>query len=303
MSPMTSRLLPGLAVLFAALLATVGGWSSAQAADLSARDIMQKMDDTRLASSESSFNRMQLTTCKYGVKNGKLKCVEKPRVKLLESAQINLGDNNKDTKSIAIVLQPASEKGIGMLSWTYDDSTRDNETWLYLSALGKVKRIAAGADEDSEPTSLFGSEITTEDMETGKLDDYIYSIVDQGEYKGRPVYVIEAVATPERQRKTRYSKSQTWVDAERFLALKVQLYDKQGNLTKRMQVGKIEKIDGIWVTRSLTMFNLVAQRLTNMKLDGITFGVDIDEAFLSQRALTDTAFREANLNQLRAQAK
>ena len=40
-----------------------------------------------------------------------------------------------------------------------------------------------------------------------------------------------------------------------------------------------------------------------MKLDGITFGVDIDEAFLSQRALTDTAFREANLNQLRAQAK
>ena len=285
------------------MLAMATGYSSVQAADLSARDIMQKVDDTSRASSESAFNRMQLITCKYGIKNGKLKCVEKPRVKLLESAQINTGVGDKDTKSIAIVVQPASEKGIGMLSWNYDDSAKDNETWLYLSALGKVKRIAAGSDEDSEPTSMFGSEITTEDMETGKLDDYTYSIVEQGDYKGRPVYVIESVATPERQRKTRYSKSQTWVDAERFLALKVQLYDKQGNLTKRMQVGKLEKIDGIWVTRSLTMFNLIAQRLTNIKLDAITFGVDIDEAFLSQRALTDTAFREAHLNKLRAQAQ
>ena len=274
-----------------------------QAADMGVRDIVQKMDDTRRASTDSSFNRMKLTTCKYGVKNKKLKCVEKPRVKLLESAQINLGVDNKDSKSIAIVLQPASEKGIGMLSWTYDASDRDNETWLYLSALGKVKRIAAGSDEDSEPTSLFGSEITTEDMETGKLDDYTYTLLEEGDYKGRPVYVIESVATPERMKKTRYSKAQTWVDAERFVALKVQMYDKQGNLVKRMQVGKMELINDIWVTRSLTMFNLVAQRLTNMKLEAITFGVEIDEEFLTQRALTDAAFRQSHLGKLREQAK
>ncbi len=274
-----------------------------QAAELTAREIVQRMDDERRASTESAFNRMKLTTCKYGVKNGKLKCVEKPRVKLMESAQINTGVDNKDSKSIAIILKPASEKGIGMLSWNYDASDKDNETWLYLSALGKVKRIAAGSDdEDSEPTSLFGSEITTEDMETGKLDDYTYSLLEEGEYKGRPVYVIESVATPERAKKTRYSKSQTWVDAERFLALKVQMFDKQGNLVKRMQVGKLEKINDIWVTRSLTMFNLVAQRLTNMKLEAITFGVDIDEDFLTQRALTDGAFRASHLQRLRAQA-
>lgn len=279
------------------------GMTPATAADLSAREVVQKMDDTRRASTDSSFNRMKLTTCKYGVKNSKLKCVEKPRVKLLESAQINMGVDNKDSKSIAIVLQPASEKGIGMLSWTYDASDRDNETWLYLSALGKVKRIAAGSDEDSEPTSLFGSEITTEDMETGKLDDYTYTLLEEGDYKGRPVYVIESVATPERMKKTRYSKAQTWVDAERFVALKVQMYDKQGNLVKRMQVGKMELINDIWVTRSLTMFNLVAQRLTNMKLEAITFGVEIDEEFLTQRALTDAAFRQSHLGKLREQAK
>ena len=34
----------------------------------------------------------------------------------------------------------------------------------------------------------------------------------------------------------------------------------------------------------------------------IDFGVDIDPALLTKRALTDTAFREKHLNSLRAQA-
>jgi hypothetical protein len=50
----------------------------------------------------------KLTTCKFGIKNGKIKCVEKARIKLVESAQINTGVDNKDSKSIAILLEPAS---------------------------------------------------------------------------------------------------------------------------------------------------------------------------------------------------
>ena len=100
--------------------------------DLSAREIMQKVDEERRKSTDSAFTRMKLTTCKYGISSGKIKCAEKARIKLVESAQINTGENNKDTKSIAIILQPSSEKGIGMLSYSYDDSDRDNETWLYL---------------------------------------------------------------------------------------------------------------------------------------------------------------------------
>ena len=110
--------------------------------DLSAREIMEKVDEESRKSSDSAFTRMKLTTCKYGLSGGKVKCAEKARVKLVESAQINTGKDNKDSKSIAIILEPSSEKGIGMLSYSYDDSDRDNETWLYLSALGKVKRIS-----------------------------------------------------------------------------------------------------------------------------------------------------------------
>ena len=273
-------------------------------AEMSARELVQKMDDNQLQTTDSSFNVMQLTSCKYGTKDGKLKCVEKPRIKVLESAQINTGLNNKDSKSIAIIVEPASERGIGMLSYSYDDSDKDNETWLYLSALGKVKRIAAGSgDEETEPTSMFGSEISTEDQETGKLDDYTYTILQRGQYKGRPVAVIESVPTDKRLKSTRYSKVRTWVDTERFISLKIQMFDKRGNVIKQVSVSNIERINGIWLARSMTFKNLVSQRLTNMKIKAITFGLDIDAAFLTQRALTDQAFRQRHLQALRAQAQ
>ncbi len=284
--------LVGLALLIAA---------PAQA-QMTARELVQKMDENQLQITDASFNLMQLTSCKYGTKDGQLKCIEKPRIKVVETAQTNLGANNKDTQSIAIIRQPASERGIGMLTYTYDAGDKDNETWLYLSALGKVKRIAAGkADEATEPTSIFGSEISTEDQETGKLDDYTYEILQRGTYKKRPVVVIESVPTLKRLSHSRYGKIRTWVDTERFISLKMQMFDKYGNTIKQVSVAKVEKINGIWLAKSVTFKNLVSQRLTNMKIKAISFGLDIDTDFLTQRALTDQAFRTRHLKNLRQQ--
>ena len=273
--------------------------------DLSAREIMEKVDEEGRKSTDSAFTRMKLTTCKYGISGGKIKCAEKARIKLVESAQINTGENNKDTKSIAIILQPSSEKGIGMLSYSYDDSDRDNETWLYLSALGKVKRISVrnSEDEETESASIFGTEMTTEDQETGKLDDYTYELLDQGEFRGREVAVIESTPKPHRLSKSSYGKTQSWIDTERFITLKVQMFDKYNNPIKKLEVGKVEKINDVWMGRSLTFFNTVSNRLTNMKLEAINFDMDIKEDFLTQRALTDQAFREKFLKDLRKQAK
>jgi len=273
--------------------------------DLSAREIMEKVDEESRKSSDSAFTRMKLTTCKYGLSGGKVKCAEKARVKLVESAQINTGQDNKDSKSIAIILEPSSEKGIGMLSYSYDDSDRDNETWLYLSALGKVKRISVrnSDDEETESASIFGTEMTTEDQETGKLDDYTYELLGQGKFRGREVAVIESIPKPHRLSKSSYGKTQSWIDTERFITLKVQMFDKYNNPIKKLEVGKVEKINDVWMGRSLTFFNTVSNRLTNMKLEAINFDMEIEEDFLTQRALTDQAFREKFLKDLRKQAK
>ena len=269
----------------------------------SARDIMIMVDERTRQQNDSSFTLLRISTCKYGLKGSKVKCTKKPVVKKLESASITVGQKGKDIQSILFVREPKSERGVGMLSHTYDDPAKDNETWLYLSALGKVKRmVASNSDDDSEPVSLFGSEFTTEDQETGKIDEYEYTLLDTITYKGQKAFVIEQVPNASRARKSRYSKSVMWIDQERFLMLKAALYDRKGRETRRIFANKIEKINGIYLARSVTLMNLVESRLSTMALLSIDFGVDIDPALLTKRALTDTAFREKHLNNLRAQA-
>jgi hypothetical protein len=299
---MTAR---ALLVTFISVVLMVGSPIVSANTDLSAMELMQKVDDNRRKTADSAFTSMIITTCKYGTSSGKLKCVENPRVKIIESAQINTGEDNLDTRSLIMVVAPEYEKGIGMLSYAYNDSDKENETWLYLPALGKVKKIAVsqGEGDNTEAASLFGTEISLEDQEVGKLNDYTYEIIERGEYKGRPVAVIESTPNADRLSKSSNGKTQTWIDTERLVALKVQIFDQQGNMIKRIQAGSIEYINQTWVAKSLGFMNLVSQRLTNMKIDKISFGVDIDPEFLTPKALSDETFREEHMITLRAKSQ
>ena len=269
---------------------------------MSPLEIMQRVDDNQRRVSDSAFNRMRLSTCQYGVSEGRITCAEQPRVKELESVGKNYGPQLRDTRGITIVLEPADERGIGMLSYTYDDPQQDNETWLYLSALGRVKRIASGnSDDDTEPASLFGSEFTTEDTDTGKLDEYEYRLLGEGEESGRAVWIVEAIPNASRARKTRYARTVSYVDQERFVALRADMYDRYDNEVKRLMASRVEQVNGVWLARSITMMNLVTNRLSNMAFTEINTGVAVADDFLTQRTLTDVAFREAGLQRLRAQ--
>ncbi|MBL4874025.1 MAG: outer membrane lipoprotein-sorting protein [Rhodobacteraceae bacterium] len=287
--------------LFASLLAVISVLMPSVGVTQSARAIMDRVDANALNQNNSVFSVVQIATCKYGISGGKIRCTARATVKSLESASINTGPGGKDSQSIAFILEPASERGIGMLSYTYDNN-KPNETWLYLSALGKVKRIVSSNSSNSEPVSLFGSEFTTEDQETGKLDDYTYALLKTITFKGRKTYVIEQIPTPARARQSRYARTVLWIDADRYVNVKAEMYDSRGKEIRRVIADNVERVNGVWLARSVTIMNLVTNRLSNMKLQSLYFGVSINAALLTQRALTDTAFRERHLDALRAQA-
>ncbi len=270
-------------------------------ADDKAYNIIEKMDRQQREIADGTMMRSQLSTCKFGQKNKQITCVETPRVKVLESVSKQYGEEKKDSKGVSILLEPASERGIGMLTYSYDDPDKDTESWLYLSALGKVKRMASGTGEDREPVSVFGSEFTTEDMESGTVDEYTYNILQEGPFGGREVWVIEAIPKPIREPKTEYSKVLYWVDKERYTLLKAQAFDKRGKPFKQMIFKDIEQINGHWIARDVTLINLQSQRLSNMKTEAITMNVKVEDEFLTQRTLTDFAYREKTLEELRKQ--
>ena len=289
-----------LGIIGTALLVTFFPHLSSQ--ELTGFEIMKRSDDALRSTNDSSFNRMQLSSCKFGVTQGRITCAERARVKSLESVAKNYGPELKDTKSVTITLEPAAERGIGMLSFAYDDSERDNETWLYLSALGRVKRIAAGnSEEETEPASLFGSEFTTEDTDTGKLEEYTINLLGEATQAGRDVWQIEMIPNAERARKTRYSRMVHYIDKERFVALRSDMYDQYEREVKRLMASRVELVNDIWMARSLTMMNLVTNRLSNMAFVEIYTDLNIEDDFLTQRTLTDAAYRETELEKLRSQ--
>ena len=294
------RVNPGIILVAASVAMFAATGATAQSSD--GREIMERVEAFQRATSDSAFNKMQLSTCRFGVKDSRITCAERPRVMSLESVGKNYGPEGKDTKSVTIVLEPAAERGIGMLSYAYDDTTRDNETWLYLSALGRVKRIASGnSDDDTEPAALFGSEFTTEDTDTGKLEEYTITVLEETTEADRPVWKIELVPNAERARKSRYSRTVHYIDQERYVSLRSEMYDQYGKEVKRMLASRVELVNDVWMARSLTMMNLVANRLSNMAILEIHTGIEVDDEFLTQRTLTDVAFRETELEQLRSQ--
>lgn len=264
--------------------------------------IMEKVDRMQRDTNDNSFTKNRLSTCKYALQNNSPVCTEKPRLKVIETVQKYYGPDKKDGKSISIVLEPASEKGIGMLTYSYDDDAKDTESWLYLSALGKVKRMVSGGKEEQEPVAFFGSEFTTEDMENGKTDEYTYRIAQEGKYGAYDVWVIEAIPNEQRLKKTRYSKSLTWIDKEKMVVLKSQNYDKRGAVWKVIYSKNFLPSGGNWKAQETTIMNVKDGRMSTIQTDSVAGSAKINEEFLTERTLTDFAFREKNLADLRTNA-
>ena len=118
---------------------------------------------------------------------------------------------------------------------------------------------------------------------------------------GRDVWKIEMIPNEERARKSRYSRTISYIDKERYVALRTEMYDQYDKEVKRLMASRVELVNDVWVARSLTMMNLVTNRLSNMAILEINTGIAVEEEFLTQRTLTDVAFRETELEKLRAQ--
>lgn len=270
-------------------------FTQAQADD--ARSIMQQVIDRDDGASQYSLQ--SIATCKYEIRQKKIACVEKPRKKVVEMIQMDSPTNSKDSLSVSIINKPSSEKGIGFLQHDYDEQGKDTDQWMYLSALGKIKRIVSGNDNEPKKGTLFGSEFGYEDTEKVKIENFTYRILKEGIYRGRAVWVIESTPTPQHARKSNYSKSILWVDKKRHLIHKSQLFDRRARLLKQMSFSQYQKISGVWVAKKMNMNNRQTKRISTLKINKIAINIAVDASLLSKRTLTDGAFREQHLKRIR----
>ncbi len=150
-------------------------------------------------------------------------------------------------KSMMEFLSPADVKGTKLL--TYQHVDKDDDQWLYLPALKRIKRISSR----NKTGSFMGSEFSYEDISAQEVDKYTYP----GESKEVPCgdqTCYEGERIP-KDKNSGYTKQITWIDTKNFLVQKVDYYDRKKSLLKTAVFSDYKKIDGIWRVGKIDMKN------------------------------------------------
>lgn len=226
------------------------GWS--QTAD----EIIQKVDDNM--SSENRIIESSMTV--HGKRNSRT----------MTSISYGVGVE----KSYTEYLSPAREKGTKMLKLK-------NQLWIYSPATDRTIQISGHMLKQS----VMGSDMSYEDaMDDRKLTDiYDAKMTGTETYEGRKTYVLELTAIVD---DVAYYKRKMWIDSERYVPLKEELYAKSGQLLKRTTLSDVRKIDGRWFPMKIVYKDMLKQGDgTEMHITSIKFNQNIDEYIFTKAAL------------------
>jgi outer membrane lipoprotein-sorting protein len=241
-----------IAILNIVLFITLTGLSLAQ---LTAEEIIQKRDDNEYI--QSSYAEATMVISQGGRR------IEKSM--LMYSLEKN---------GLVEFTNPA-DRGTKYLK-------RDDNLWMLFPDAEDIVKISGHMLEQG----FMGSDFSYQDMmESDKLTElYTFALLEEDTFNDRPCYVLEAIAVP--GQKVSYYRRVSWIDKERFIGLKEELYAESGRLLKTSEVEEIEQIDNRWLPVQMVMENkLRRDTYTRFIINKIELNPELDESMFSLQSL------------------
>ena len=184
-------------------------------------------------------------------------------------------------KSLIIFDQPKDVRGTALLTFSHKDGNDDQ--WLYLPALKRVKRIAS----NNKSGPFMGSEFAYEDISSQEVEKYTYKFLREEPCGELNCFVIERYPVDE---KSGYTKQISWIDSSEYRAQKIDFYDRKKSHLKTLTFHDYSQyLDKHWRPARMEMVNLQTGKSTTL-----TFS---DYAF--QNGLSDKDFDQASLARAR----
>jgi len=180
-------------------------------------------------------------------------------------------------KTISTFLTPADVKGTKTL--THEHVDRDDDQWLYLPALKRVKRIASS----NKSGSFMGSEFSYEDIGNQNYQKFTYSgEAEEVDLNGVVCYKGSRIPNDEN---SGYTKQISWIAKDSFLLQKVEYYDRKQELLKTATFLDYKKIDGIWRVGKIEMRNHQNDKVTVLTWIDDKVKVGLTEKEFNKRVL------------------
>jgi outer membrane lipoprotein-sorting protein len=256
------RLFRNMAVI--SLVILTGTIMNVKAQNLTGREIMDKVYNRPSPDDQISDLTMTLIN-----KSGQT------RVRKLKQF---IKDDGNVEKKIMFFIAPADVKNTSFMNWSYDNSDKSDDQWIYLPAIKRVKRISS----DDKSDYFMGSDFTYDDLGDRKLDDDTHKLLREETIEGKDCYVVESVPKDEDYM---YSKTVTWVMKDNYLGLKKEFYDEDGELLKILHVDKYQDFSGIWIIEKIVMKNVQNNHETKMELTDIKINTGIPDSKFTQRMM------------------
>lgn len=180
-------------------------------------------------------------------------------------------------KSLTIFDSPADVKGSAFLS--FSNTLTPDDQWMYLPTVKRVKRIAS----QNKSGPFMSSEFAYEDMTSFELEKYQFNYLRDDTFDDQKVFVLEQVPVDEF---SGYSKQIAFIDKEHYRLLKMDFFDKKGDLLKTLILDDYELyLDKYWRPHTSEMFNEQTGKSTAMFINEIEFKTGLKDSDLDQDSL------------------
>jgi len=198
----------------------------------------------------------------------------------LEEAAGDAGD-----KSIIIFTKPRDIRGTAMLTHS-NLEPKDDDQWLFLPAIKRVKRISS-----SNRTGKFvSSEFSYEDLGSEEVEDNDHIWLADMPCPQDTTLTCAQVESRPKNKKSGYSKRVSYIDYEEYRAHKIEYYNRRGDLEKILEFSGYQQYLGTyWRASVMEMVNMQTGKSTKLEWDDYQFQVGLNARDFSPQALPKAA--------------
>jgi uncharacterized protein len=191
--------------------------------------------------------------------------------------------NGQDNMRLTRFLSPADVKGTGIL--LVEHSGADDDMWIWLPALRKVRRLVSSNKRDS----FLGTDLSYGDVIGHRVEDWTHRIVGEEAVDGAPCHVVESLPRSEAvQSHSGYSKRKSWIRKDNAVAVRGEFWDEAGRPVKRTRGSEIRQTDAAankWQAMSIVAENAQNGHSTHIHVDELQVNQRISDETFTTRAL------------------
>lgn len=253
------------------------GFPGAAEGPLTGLDVMKKTRELYLAKDQVST----VTLRKIDKKGDEQKIVTKRYWKAYG------GKDGFVSKTLFVTEVPPDQRGVGFLIWDYSKAGQPDDLRLYLPSLKQVRRMTTREQDDA----FMGSDLTFADLGQRELDEDTHTLLrtekclaTDGKQQSSVTlgcYVIESVP---KDKESLYGKKLTWVATGDLTPVKVDYYDRKGELLKTQAI-EWQHPDNVWAWKKAEVKNVQTAHRTLFEISDLKNNVGLSDDDFTERAL------------------